>query len=742
MDEKYTPYNPSQTEEEINSLWEKANAFAPKIDPKKKPFTIIMPPPNITGELHAGHAMFLTLEDIMTRYHRMKGDPTLWVPGLDHAAIAVQNVVEKKLAKEKGISRFQLREIYGREFFLKEVKAFIQEYRGKIEEQIKKAGASCDWSRLAYTMDKTPAVMEAFVRLYQEGLIYRGQNYLVNWCPRCGTTLSDLEVEHEEQKTKLWYVNYPLKGKPGEFIQVATTRPETIFGDVAVAVNPKDKRYRGLVGKTAILPIIEREVPIIADEAVDLKFGTGAVKITPAHDPRDFEIARKHSRLHSPISVLDEKGKFIALHPELTDLLNLKASEARVKTVEKIDKYIDWEKTKDYSHSVGVCYRCSSTVEPMLSTQWFVKTKPLAKKAIQVVKDGKIKFYPKRFEKTYFQWLENIHDWCVSRQIWWGQRIPVWYCGTKGLSALQVMTNNISEQPGCGEIIVQKEKPDHCPKCKNANLIQDPDTLDTWFSSGLWPISTLGWPDGKSRDLNYFYPTSVMETGYDILFFWVVRMVMLCTHFTGKVPFSSVYLHGLVRDKNNQKMSKSKGNVIDPVIFMEKYGTDALRMSLVVGQSAGNDLPLSEEKIKGYRNFVNKIWNASRFVMINLGDENIPSISEVKKFLNEDDRKMLAEIKTVARKTTRDIDSFKFGHAGENLYHSFWHIFCDSYLESVKGRLEQKGESRLAALAVLEHGLKTYLRLLHPFIPFVTEAIWQKLPQTENLLITELWPKA
>jgi valyl-tRNA synthetase len=666
-------YQSQEVEKKIYQMWEKGGYFTPRVPsgqaPKMKPFTITIPLPNVTGGLHTGHAMFV-IEDIMTRYHRMLGEPTLWLPGFDHASIAVEYLVSKQLTKE-GKTKKEV----GREEFLKRAHQFADDSRKYIREQLKLLGFSLDWSREAYTMDevRSKAVEEAFSRLYKKGLIYQGER-MINWCPRCQTALSDLENVHEEEKGKLYYLKYGP-------ITIATTRPETIFADVAVAIHPENKRYQNLVGKQVPLPLTNRQIPVITDEAVDLEFGTGALKITPAHDELDFEIGERH-QLENLVAVgLD--GKLTKLTGKYADLSVL---EAREKVVQDLEKQGFIEKIEDYVHAVGHCQRCGEITEPLISKQWFVKIKPLAEKAILVVKKGQIKIIPKRFEKIYFNWLENIHDWCISRQLWWGHKIP---------------------------------------------LEGEDDILDTWFSSSLWPISVFGWPK-KTKELDYFYPTTVRETGYDILFFWVAREIMMCLEMTGKIPFEIVYLHGLVRDEKGRKFSKTKGIGFDPGEMIEKYGADALRMAMVIGNPPGNDLKIEEDKVIAYRNFCNKIWNASRFVLANpeLKTENLKL-----KTKHPDDKWILEETDKTVKRVTKLIDRYRFDLAAETIYHFFWHTFCDKYLEMTKKR---RDEAQPTLLSVLD----TSLRLLHPFMPFITEGVWLKFPKkTKEPIIISTWPK-
>ncbi|MEE8419063.1 MAG: valine--tRNA ligase [Dehalococcoidales bacterium] len=697
QDEMPRAYEPGNIEDKWYRFWLENNYFEPVIDPDKKPFVIIMPPPNVTGELHMGHAITAALEDIMTRWHRMRGEPTLWLPGVDHAAIAAQVVVERQLAAE-GTDRHQM----GREKFLERMQQWVKECRQTITNQHKKLGISCDWSRERYTMDEGPsrAVMTTFQHLYDKGLIYRGER-IINWCPRCGTALSDLEVDHMDLSGHLYYVRYPLAGESGSIV-VATTRPETIVGDTAVAVNPNDDRFKSYIGKNVVLPAVNREIPVIADEAVSTEFGTGAVKITPAHDPVDFEVAQRQNL--SFINILNED---MTMNENAGPYQGMDRFDARVAIVKDLVESGQLVKTEDYNHSVGHCQRCQTIVEPLVSKQWFVKIQPLAAPAIKAVRDGSIKVVPQRFTKVYINWMENIYDWCISRQLWWGHRIPVWYC------------------LACEEIIISAGTPGTCPKCGSSNIEQDPDVLDTWFSSGLWPHSTLGWPD-DTEDLNYFYPTSVMETGYDLIFFWVARMIMLGIENTGKIPFHTVYLHGLIRDDQGEKMSKTKGNVVDPLISMEKYGTDALRFALTTGTSPGNDSRLSTSKMESSRNFANKLWNATRFVVRNIADGQ--TATEIRRdSLPVEDRWILSRLDRTVATVTGLMDDFQFGEAQRQLYDFLWSEYCDWYIELAKIRLHSTSEDTLSPLPVLVHVLETSLRLLHPYMPFVTEELWQNL---------------
>ena len=716
-------YDPAKTEQRLYEWWERDGYFAPKIDWSKEPFVIAMPPPNVTGELHLGHAITAALQDLMIRYHRMKGDPSLWVPGEDHASIAAQYVVEKELAKE-GLTRQGL----GRERFLERIWDWMRRYRHVIAMQHRRLGTSCDWTRDRFTMDAglARAVREAFVRLYRRGLVYRG-SYLVNWCVRCGTALSDLEVVHEDTSSKLYYVRYRLDNAQDQYITVATTRPETILGDTAVAVNPEDDRFKSIVGATAILPVLGRRIPIIADATVDRAFGTGAVKVTPGHDPTDYEIGKRHNL--PVINILNDDG---TLNQEAGPYAGLDRLAARNRLVADLEKEGLLFKIEPYEHALGHCQRCHTTVEPRVSTQWFVKTKPLAEPSLAAVREGRIRFVPERFAKTYFNWMENIRDWCISRQLWWGHRIPVWYCDA------------------CGTMIASTEENlEVCDKCGGSALHQDPDVLDTWFSSGLWPFSILGWPD-DTEDLRYFYPTEVMETAYDILFFWVARMIMLGLSMTGKEPFHTVYLHGLIRDEKGQKMSKSKGNVVDPLVVIEEYGADALRFALLTGSTPGNDMKLSLQKVEAARNFANKLWNASRFVMGNLPEgytyhdaaDACEAFGRDSSSLSLADRWILSRHNRLIGDVSRLIDEYQFGEAGRMLYEFLWGEFCDWYIEIAKATLYSDNESATRNVrSILVYVLERSMRLLHPLMPFVTEEIWQHLPHEGKALIIAPWPQ-
>lgn len=710
-------FNPGLVEQQIYERWLQSGAFTPTIDPSRKPFTIVIPPPNVTGELHYGHAMFVAFQDLMIRWHRMTGQPTLWVPGTDHAGIATQNVVEAELAKE-GLTRFDL----GRERFVARVWEWKEKYGNIINTQLRRLGASVDWSRERFTLDDqlSHAVRVAFVRLFEKGLIYRG-HYIVNWCPRCTTVLSDLEVEHEETSGKLYYVRYPLipadeQATGTDHVVVATTRPETMLGDTAVAVNPGDERYVGLIGRRVMLPFIGRVLPIIADAAVDPDFGTGVVKVTPAHDPNDYEIGLRHGL--PSVNILNPNG---TINAEGGPFAGLDRQAARIAVVERLEQEGLLLRVEDHVHSVGHCSRCGEVVEPMISEQWFVRIKPLAEPAIQAVKDRRIRFIPDRFARVYLNWMENIRDWVISRQLWWGHRIPVWYCDR------------------CGEVIASIDTPMACPKCRGSELRQDPDVLDTWFSSGLWPFSTLGWPD-DTEDLRYFYPTSVLETGYDIIFFWVARMIMLGLEFTGQQPFDVVYLHGLLRDERGEKMSKSKGNVRNPLDVIARFGTDALRYALVTGSTPGNDTRLSEEKLEGARNFANKLWNAARYV---LSAGSPPDREPPGALLSLADRWIISRRNRTVADVSRLLDDYEFSEAGRVLYEFVWSEFCDWYIEIAKIELRSEQAPRQETTRwVLNYVLEAILRLLHPFMPYVTENIWGHLPDRSTLLIAARWPDA
>jgi len=691
-------YEPGKVEQKWYKFWMDKGYFTPEIDPGKKPFVIIMPPPNVTGELHVGHALTATLEDIMTRCHRMKGDSTLWLPGIDHAGIAAQLVVEKMLAQE-GKTRHEL----GREKFLERMWQWAEQCRHTIGVQHQRLGISCDWTRERFTLDEGPcrAVRTAFVRLYEKDLIYQGER-IINWCPRCSTAVSDLEVDHKDLQGHLWYVRYSLADNSDKYITVATTRPETIVGDTAVAVNPDDKRFKDMVGKNVILPAVNREIPIIADSAVDTVFGTGAVKITPAHDPVDFEVAERNGL--PLVNILNPDATMNKNAGPYESLDRYACRKAIVDDLQKDGKLV---KIEDYSHSVGHCHRCQTIIEPLASKQWFVKTQPLAQPAINAVTDGRIKIVPERFIKVYLNWMENIRDWCISRQLWWGHRIPVWYCND------------------CSKLTVSIEDPTSCKHCGSMNIEQDPDVLDTWFSSGLWPHSTLGWPD-DTEDLRYFYPTSIMETGYDILFFWVARMIMMGLEDTGDIPFHTIYLHGLIRDERGDKMSKLRGNVLNPLKTLEKYGTDALRFAVSTGTSPGNDIKLSTARLEAGRNFANKLWNATRFVIRSIETEKVEDEIQHDN-LPVEDRWILSRLNRTIRSVTNLMEDYQYGEAQKQIYDFMWGEFCDWYIEISKVRMQSKEEGAISPLPVLVYVLDTSLRLLHPYMPFITEELWQNL---------------
>ncbi|MFH0905522.1 MAG: valine--tRNA ligase [bacterium] len=715
-------------EPKIYRLWEEAGAFIPKMEKGKKPYTIIMPPPNAYDQLHIGHALFVALEDTMTRYHRLKGEPTLWLPGADHAGIASQVFFEKILKKDENKTRYDL----GREGFVKQLRDFVLSKRGVMEGQLRRLGASCDWTRNKFTLDPdvSAAVYHTFKKMYDEGLIYQGER-IINWCPRCATGLSDLEVEHQEVEGQLTYIKYPLADGSG-FITVATTRPETMLGDTAVAVNPQDKRYTKLVGKLVKLPLADREIPVVADETVDQEFGTGAVKVTPAHDPTDFEIGERNALPR--LAVIGQDYKMTNMAGKYA---GLKVNQAREQVLADLAAVNLIEKQVKHPHSVGHCERCKTIVEPLVSKQWFVKIAPLAKPAIEAVKTGKIKFIPERFEKVYLNWMENIRDWNISRQLWWGHRIPVWFCRNQ----TGITTNDQSPMTNEGgeNFVVSQDRPKECPFCRNCEMEQDSDTLDTWFSSGLWPFTALGWPRA-TEDFKYFYPTTVMETGHEIIFFWVARMIMLGLYCTGDIPFGTVYLNGIVRDKDNQKISKSKGNAIDPIAMIDKYGADALRMGLMMGTTPGQDTHVDENKIRAYRNFANKIWNAARFIQQRVSGLAGERVSEEIKGvrLNKRDQEVLQEFDKATASMTKMMERYQLGQAGELIYDYFWHTFCDQIIEEYKTQLDDENRKEAAA-AVLHYIMKNSLVMLHPFVPFATEAVWMELYKGQ--LITASWPR-
>lgn len=702
-------YDPSTVEKRIYEMWQSHGCFKGVIDPDKKPFSIVMPPPNVTGQLHMGHALDSTLQDILTRYKRMQGYAALWLPGTDHAGIATQIKVEEELRVKEGLTRYDL----GREKFLDRVWEWKNKYGDRIVEQQKVLGASCDWDRSAFTMDETRAksVRETFCELYEKGLIYKGSR-IINWCPKCRTALSDAEVEYKDMPGSFWHIRYPIEDSDEEFI-IATTRPETMLGDSGVAVHPDDERYKHLVGKNAILPLVGRKLPIVADEYVELGFGTGAVKMTPCHDPNDYEVGLRHDL--EQILCIDEDAKII----NGGKYNGMDRYEARKAIVADLEEQGYLVKVEPYNHNVGCCYRCGTVVEPLTSPQWFVKMKPLAEAAIEVVKDGRIKFVPERFTKTYMNWMENVHDWCISRQLWWGHRIPAWYCDD------------------CGKITVSRTDPCECEHCHSKNIHQEEDVLDTWFSSALWPFSTMGWPD-KTPELDYWYPTSVMVTGYDIIFFWVARMIFSGMEQMKKEPFHTVFIHGLVRDSQGRKMSKSLGNGIDPLEMAEKYGADALRFNLITGNSPGNDMRFYVEKCEAMRNFCNKIWNASRFVMMNLAIED----NHLPETLETEDKWILSKLNRVVKEVCDNMDSFELGVAAGKIYDFIWDDYCDWYIELTKPRLNGDDEAaKESAQRVLLYVLVEILKLLHPFMPFITEEIWQALPHEGDALMMQSYPE-
>ena len=702
-------YEPKEVEDKIYKYWMDNECFKATVDKSKPSYTIVIPPPNITGQLHMGHALDETFQDVLVRWKRMSGYSALWIPGTDHAAIATEARIVETMRKE-GIPS---KETIGREAFMERAWAWKDQFSGRIVEQLKKLGSSCDWSRLRFTMDEgcNKAVKEVFVNLYNKGLIYRGKR-IISWCPHCKTSISDAEVEYEDQAGHFWHLRYPFKDGSG-YLELATTRPETLLGDTAVAVNPNDERYKDAVGKTLILPLVGREIPVVADDYVEMDFGTGVVKITPAHDPNDFEVGLRHNL--PVINVMTDDAKIIDDYKAYAGMDRYEARKAIVADLEKGGFLI---KVEDHEHNVGTCYRCSTTVEPKVSTQWFVKMESLAKPAIDAVKNGETKFVPERFDKTYFHWLENIKDWCISRQIWWGHQIPAYYCDA------------------CGEIVVSKEHVENCPKC-GAKVRQDQDTLDTWFSSALWPFSTLGWPD-KTEDLEYFYPTNTLVTAYDIIFFWVVRMMFSGIEHMGKVPFDTVFIHGLMRDSQGRKMSKSLGNGIDPLEVIDTYGADALRFAVATGNSPGNDMRYSEEKMKSSRNFANKLWNASRFIMMNLPEDF--KLNGLPENLNTEDKWVISKFNTLTKEVNENLDSFEIGIAVQKLYDFIWDIYCDWYIELTKPRIIAGGQSAETAQAVLVWVMQGMLKLLHPFMPFITEEIWQALSDTDKPLMLENFP--
>ena len=705
-------YEPREVEGRVYEMWEKNGCFEGRRDPDKRPFTIVMPPPNVTGQLHMGHAMDCTLQDILIRFKRMQGYAALWVPGTDHAGIATQIKVEEELRKSEGLTRYDL----GREKFLERVWDWKHKFGNRIVEQQKKLGASCDWSRARFTMDEglSNAVRHVFVSLYNKGLIYKGSR-IINWCPHCVTALSDAEVEYKEKPGHLWHIRYPIAGEEGRYVTVATTRPETMLGDTGVAVNPEDGRYRDIVGKKCILPLVNKEIPIVADAYVDMEFGTGCVKMTPAHDPNDFEVGLRHN-LES-IRVLDDNGKVVEGYGRYSGMDRYEARKAIVADLEEQGYLV---KVEEHTHNVGTCYRCGTDVEPIISAQWFVKMEPLAREALRVVNDGEVKFVPDRFSKIYTNWMENVHDWCISRQLWWGHRIPAWTC------------------EDCGGMTVSETDPTECQHCHSTHIHQEEDVLDTWFSSALWPFSTLGWPDEGSEDFKYFYPTDVLVTGYDIIFFWVARMIFSACEHAGKPPFHTVFIHGLVRDDKGRKMSKSLGNGIDPLEMADQYGADALRFNLITGNSPGNDMRFYTERCEAMRNFANKIWNASRFLMMNLTIDRC----ELPDRLELEDKWILSKLNSVIPEVTENMERYELGVAAQKVYDFIWDSYCDWYIELTKTRLQGEDEdSKLRAQQVLCYVLTETLKLLHPFMPFITEEIWQALPHSGDYLMLQQWPQ-
>ena len=709
MSELPKTYDPKAVEDKLYSFWNDSGFFHAEVNPKKKPYTIVIPPPNVTGQLHMGHAFDETLQDVLIRTKRMQGYEALWMPGTDHAGIATQIKVEENLRKEEGKTRYDL----GREEFLKRVLDWKHKFGNRIISQLKKLGSSCDWERERFTMDEgcSKAVREVFVNLYNKGLIYKGHR-IINWCPHCATALSDAEVEYETQPGKLWHIRYPLADGSGDLV-VATTRPETFMGDTGVAVNPNDERYKHLIGKTCILPIMNREIPIFGDEYVDMEFGTGCVKVTPCHDPNDFEMGQRHNL--EQILVFNEDATVNANGGKYEGMDRYECRKAVVKDLEEGGYLV---KIEDHEHNVGTCYRCGTTVEPMTSAQWFVKMAPLAKPAMDVVNEGKTKFVPDRFSKTYLRWMENVHDWCISRQLWWGHRIPAFYCDD------------------CGEMTVSKTDVCTCPKCGGTHIHQEEDVLDTWFSSALWPFSTLGWPD-KTKELEYFYPTSTLVTGYDIIFFWVARMIFSGVEHMGETPFKTVYIHGLVRDAQGRKMSKSLGNGIDPLEVIDQYGADALRFTLATGNSPGNDMRFSDERVQASRNFCNKIWNASRFIQMNLTIDKDKAV-ELPAELALEDKWIISKFNTLVADVTRNIDQYELGLAASKLNDFIWENFCDWYIEIAKTRLQTGDEN---VQKVLCYVLSGAMQLLHPFMPFITETIWQALPHEGPSVMVSKWPE-
>lgn len=703
-------YDPRNVEDRIYDFWLEGKYFHARVEMDKTPYTIVIPPPNITGQLHMGHALDNTLQDIIIRWRRMQGYDALWVPGTDHASIATEAKLVQALAEE-GLTKADV----GREGFLERAWAWKETYGGRIINQLKKLGSSCDWDRERFTLDEgcNRAVRDVFVSLYEKGLIYRGER-IINWCPHCLTSISDAEVEYEEKESAFWHIRYPLSDGDG-YLEIATTRPETMLGDTAVAVHPKDERYRHLVGKTVTLPIVNKAIPIIADAYVEMDFGTGVVKITPAHDPNDFEVGERHN-----LPILDVMTDDGHMNEHAGEYAGLDRYECRKAIVRKLEEDGLLIKTEPLKHNVGECYRCSTTVEPRISKQWFVKMKPLAGPAIEIVRDGTVKFVPERFDKTYFHWMENIKDWCISRQLWWGHRIPAWYCSQ------------------CDELVVSKDTPSACPHCGSTALEQDPDTLDTWFSSALWPFSTLGWPE-DTPEYRHYYPTSTLVTGYDIIFFWVARMIFSACEHTGKQPFDTVLIHGLIRDAQGRKMSKSLGNGVDPLDIIEQFGADALRFTLATGNSPGNDMRFSDEKVESSRNFANKLWNASRFILMNLGeDEPTPCLPDT---LTLEDKWIVSRYNALVKAVTDNLEKFELGMAVQKLYEFIWDVFCDWYIELAKIRLQADADASRQVKSVLVYIMSNMLKLLHPFMPFMTEEIWQTLPHDGEALMISAWPE-
>lgn len=705
-------YDPKQVEDRIYSEWTNKGYFHAELDQEKASYTIVIPPPNITGQLHMGHALDNTLQDILIRWKRMQGYSALWLPGTDHASIATEARIVETMAKE-GITKEEI----GREEFLKKAWEWKELYGGRIVEQLKKLGSSCDWDRERFTMDEglSDAVKEVFIRLYKKKLIYRGER-IINWCPKCSTSISDAEVEHNEKKGNFWHLKYPVKDS-NEYVVIATTRPETMLGDTAVAVHPNDERYKHLVGKMVILPLVNREIPVIADQYVDMGFGTGVVKITPAHDPNDFEVGIRHNL--PQLKVMNDDASMNESAGQYSGMDRYEARKQIIKDLENLDLLV---KVEDHTHNVGECYRCSTVIEPIISKQWFVKMEPLAKPAIEAVKKGSIEFVPGRFSKIYYNWMENIQDWCISRQLWWGHRIPAYYC-------LE-----------CGYTVVEDHMPNNCPKCSSTKIKQDEDTLDTWFSSALWPFSTLGWPE-ETENLKYFYPTDVLVTGYDIIFFWVARMIFSALEHTGVEPFKHVFIHGIVRDAQGRKMSKSLGNGIDPLEVIDEYGTDALRFALTIGTSPGNDMRFSNDKVESSRNFANKIWNASRFVLMNF-DESVDFSSVNPEKFTMADKWILSRINSLSKEATENMEKFELGIALQKIYEFIWDEFCDWYIELVKPRLyDKESDSRLEAQYVLNYVLSASMKLLHPYMPFITEEIYSYLINEDESIMISKWPE-